>query len=315
MLKNKEETQEEFTFPPRKMNAIGVKSVIDDIQKKHGPDSIFLLGKHGLRPLENMSTGIPLLDIVTGGGIPIGKMIMIHGSEGAGKSSFCMHMSAKYEAVAYIDAEHTLTEERAALFGNDKSKMIISQPEYAEEAFRNIVLLAEQGMPLIIVDSVPALTPKKQLDVLDETEKIAGVAMTANVLNYRLSGVNAICNRTGTTIIFVNQQRDKMNAMPFGEQISLPGGHAIKHYSWYILAIARKENITVTVGGDKVVVGALTNFKIGQKNRSASPFQNCDVPLFYDQGFSSIEDMKENAKLARFRYIAKMENRNEEETN
>lgn len=308
-----QEEPQQFTFPKREVNLVGLKEVILDTQKKYGPDSLFLYSKHGLRPMEYVSTDIEVLDEMLGGGLPVGKMVMIYGKEGAGKSSFAMHMARLYELFAYVDLEFSLTKERIADFGIDENKMLISQPETAEQAFQYIIQMAQQGVPLIIVDSIPAMTSQRQLDALEETDKNVGRAMTANVLNDRLSGVNAICNHTGTTILFVNQLRDKMNAQPFGEQYNIPGGHAPKHYSWWLMSIARKETITTLIEGKKESIGAVINFTVGQKNRSASPFQTADACLWYDVGFRDNKTQKEDAREARKRKIARMKREIEEE--
>lgn len=205
----------------------GVKSAMDRLNAKYGDGTVRLLGKDPLPPLEFVSTGIKELDKMIGGGIPKGRMIMVYGPEGAGKSSFCYHVAKFYQLVLYVDAENSYTEERAKVFGVDPKKVIHMRPEWGEQAVDAIVSFAKEGIPLIIVDSVPALTPKREFDN-EDAEKQAGIALFAAVLSRKIFGIANICSKSGTSIIFINQVRDKLNAMAFGEQTTLPGGHALK---------------------------------------------------------------------------------------
>lgn len=271
-----------------------IRSSVEKINAKYGAKTIFLA--KSLKKQEFMSTGIEELDLILGGGLPVGKIAMIYGAEGAGKSSFCMHMVSRYPVAAYIDAEHGFDTERAEMFGVDLDKTLIVQPDYGEQALSVAIELASTGeIPFIVIDSVAALVPKKEYELEEETEKLPGVALTAGILNRKIFPLNSMCNKNNVTVMFINQVRDKFNAMMFGEQTTLPGGHALKHASHVILKIARKDKLA----SSDSVVGMTCRFSTGVKNRSSSPFQEADVPLIFNKGFVSPSQVKEAMKESR----------------
>lgn len=283
----------------RKPNLEGIADVMKDINKKCGDDTAILLGKDALRPVEYVSTGIKEFDLMTRG-IPRGKMVMIAGVEGSGKTSFCMHALQRFDLTFWVDAENSFTTERAEMFGGDPKKIILMRPDYGEQAIDAIFKMAKEGVPLIIVDSIPALTPKREFEN-DTSEKQSGVAQFAGVFARRAFGLANICEKSGTSVIYINQVRDKMNAMPFTDPYTYPGGHSLKHAVWWIARVTRKETLKVA----EEAVGMLCSFTTGQKVRSASPFQQADVALIFDKGFVPLSDMKDEMKLARKRSLLK----------
>jgi recombination protein RecA len=280
--------------------ALKIKQTMDVINTKYGDGTIFMAGS-GLFQLTFTSTGLPDVDRILGGGVPDGKVIMLYGPEGAGKSSFCMHVMSKYAVSAYIDAERSLTMERAAVFGVDVRKVIVVQPMHGEQALSSVISLAEAGVKLIVVDSVAALVPRKEFELEENTEQLGGIALTAGLLTRKIFALNNVCHRTGTSVIFINQVRDKFGAMAFGEQTTLPGGHALKHACHVIMKIARKETLKVS----DEALGIMCRISTSTKNRSASPFQEADVPLIFDKGFVSLEVYKQELKEARKRSLSR----------
>lgn len=279
-----------------------LKKTINAINDKFGAGTVKRASD--LQPTQHYSTGLTELDYILGGGVPIGRLLMIYGSEGSGKSSLCMHLAAKYPFCTYIDAERSLDPQRAKTFGIDLSRMLIMHPENGEQALTSAMQLADAKVPLIIIDSVAALTPKKEADLDDETDKTPGIALTAGLLNRKIFLLNAKCHKNNVTIIFVNQVRDKFNALMFGEQFSLPGGHALKHASHVILKVGRKETLKVS----EQATGIMCKFVAG-KNRSAAPMQECEIPLIFDSGFASLETYKEKMKESRKKYLAERKER------
>src|SRR6267142_3891415 len=281
------------------LDVAAIKIAIDKINSRYGENTVFM-AKQGLKPVEFISTGLSDLDTILGGGIPKGKISMLYGPEGAGKSSLCLHMLSKYHLSAYIDAERCFDEERADIFGIDLTRTIIVKPMSGEQALSAVIEFASAGVPLIVIDSIAALVPQKEFEHEEQTEKFAGMALTAGLLNRKVFAINNICDRLGTTVIFINQVRDNFGAMPFMPQDHIPGGHAIKHVCHVIFKIARRETLKVS----NEAVGILCRVSTGIKNRSAAPFQECFLPLIFDKGFVSMDTYKEEMKLARKRSLA-----------
>ncbi|HTJ49415.1 MAG TPA: ATPase domain-containing protein [Cyclobacteriaceae bacterium] len=284
------------------MDLASIKNAISEINKEYGEDTVILA--KNLPPVEFMSTGIPDLDKILGGGMPIGKVTMIYGPEGAGKTSFAFHMLSQYlkqnPLAVYVNAERALTEDRAKQFGIDSSKLIVVNPETGEQALSAAMKFAKEGVPFIVVDSVAALVPKKEFELESNTEKTAGISMTAGLLSRKIFGLNNLCDDYGSTVLFINQERDNMNAMAFGPQTHTPGGRALRHACHVILSVKRKE--AIRVAGQQV--GMIVRFNTGIKNRSASPYQEAEAPFIFDEGkFVSHENMTAEAKAARKRYI------------
>jgi recombination protein RecA len=286
-------------------NAKIVKAV-ESITNKYGKNSIYIASKPGaLKPMEFAPTGLVEVDRMLGGGLPKSKIVMCYGPEGAGKTSFAYHMLAKYQnqgqIAAYINAEKAYDQKRADAFGVDPNKILIADNETGEQALSMVIELATAEIPLIIVDSVAALVPRKEFELESETDKFAGIALTAGLLARKLPAVNNICYRTGTTVLFINQVRDNMNTFGYGQpQEVVPGGRAIKHISHVIFKIVKKS--TLKVSDQKV--GMILRFVTGIKNRSASPFQEVDVPFIFTKGFSTMETYKKDMKEVRRAYLA-----------
>lgn len=207
----------------------------NQINKKEGDGTIYSIGsKNANLKINRFSTGIEDLDAILGGGIPEGRVIEIYGPESSGKTTLLYHLMGLHSLALDIPVEGTFDAERAKVFGNRPKQLLVYRARYGEDAFNKTIQFAKAGIPIIGIDSVPSLIPKddaeKVLKSADkdsiEEQRIGG---TARLMNKYLPTVEEIIEVTGTSIIFINQVRDKMNAMMFGEKTDTPGGHKLKH--------------------------------------------------------------------------------------
>lgn len=276
------------------------------IDKKEGEGSIFSLGssKANLK-VKRWSTGIEDLDHIIGEGMPEGRIIEIFGPESSGKTSLGYHLTALHDLALYIPIEGTFDAERAAVFGNRPKQMLVYRARYGEQAMNKAVNFAEAGIPLIIIDSVPACKPREDLEKLknaadkdDEVnERMGGVA---RLMHKYLPLLEEICEFTGTTVILINQVRDKMNAMMFGEQTDTPGGRGPKFYSSIRIQVGRKGWIEIP---NKDPMNSAKTQKIGMimkvkvvKSKVSNPMGEAEIPLLFDKGFVSFDDAMEIRK-------------------
>lgn len=205
-----------------KKQIVEMQKLIDSI-KKSGEGSISSYDKIAMN-IPRVSTCIEDLDNITGGGLPKGRFIEIFGPESSGKTSLALHLASLYEAALYIPAEGTFDAARAKMFGNKPKHLLVYNNEFGEDAMQRTLDFAKAGIPLIIIDSVPFLVPRCDIEtILKDTEKEQRIGGVARLLTKTLPPLTKICERTGTTIIFINQVRDKMDAMMFGEKTQTPG--------------------------------------------------------------------------------------------
>lgn len=283
-----------------KTNKEEIMRLCKSIDKKEGEGSIFSLGssKSNLK-IKRWSTGIEDLDYIIGGGMPEGRIIEIFGPESSGKTSLGYHLTALHELALNIPIEGTFDAERAKIFGNRPKQMLVYRARYGEQALNKAVNFAEAGIPLIVIDSVPACKPKEDLDKLklaadrdDEVnERMGGVA---RLMHKYLPLLEEICEFTGTTVILINQVRDKMNAMMFGEQTDTPGGRGPKFYSSIRMQVGRKGWIEIP---NKDPMNAAKSQKIGMimkvkivKSKVSNPMGEAEIPLLFDRGFVSFDE-------------------------
>lgn len=252
---------------------------------------------------EFVSTGFTELDMMLGGGIPKGKVIEMYGYEGSGKSSLAYYLASRYPIAAYIDAESKFTKERALFFGIDPSRLIINTPDTAELAMDVIREFSDAGVPLIIVDSVPALTPEKQEATYEKKAagETAGVSMLATLFSHHIWSIARYCKLSGSTVLFINQLRDKIGfTFGFGETTYTPGGRNLKH--------AESMKILVTAKAKLKQSDEIQGIRVGlamKKNQISDPFRTSEINLIFDKGFRSIETEKEDLKEARTRSLAR----------
>lgn len=272
------------------------------INKKEGQGSIYSIGsKNANLNIKRWSTGIEDLDDIIGGGMPEGRVIEIYGPEGSGKTTLLYHLFSLHNLCLDIPIEGTFDSDRAKVFGNKPKQLLIYRARYGEDAFNKTIKFSRAGIPLIGIDSVPSLVPKedaeKVLKSADrdsiEEQRIGG---TARLMNKYLPVIEEIIENTGTTLIFVNQVRDKMNAMLFGEKTDTPGGHKLKHSASIRIQVARRAWIEIPNKNPK---NSATNEKIGFimkckviKSKVSNPMGECEIPCFFDRGFVSFDDVK-----------------------
>ena len=285
-----------------KTNKQEIIKLCNMINKKEGQGSIYSIGsKNANLNINRWSTGIEDLDDIIGGGMPEGRVIEIYGPEGSGKTTLLYHLFSLHNLCLDIPIEGTFDSDRAKIFGNKPKQLLIYRARYGEDAFNKTIKFSRAGIPLIGIDSVPSLVPKedaeKVLKSADrdsiEEQRIGG---TARLMNKYLPVIEEIIENTGTTLIFVNQVRDKMNAMLFGEKTDTPGGHKLKHSASIRIQVARRAWIEIPNKNPK---NSATNEKIGFimkckviKSKVSNPMGECEIPCFFDRGFVSFDDVK-----------------------
>lgn len=286
-----------------KTNKKAIMKLCKDIEKKEGEGSIFSLGsKNSALKIPRWSTGIEDLDHIIGGGMPEGRTIEIFGPEASGKTSLGYHLMSRHQLGLYIPIEGTFDAQRAKVFGNRPKQMLVYRANYGEQAMNKMLQFAETGIPVIVLDSIPACKPKEDIEKIKKAvksgkdeevnERMGGVA---RLLHKYLPVLADVSEFTGTTIILINQVRDKMNAMMFGEKTDTPGGRAPKFYSSIRIQVARRAWIEVpnkdprsTAKSEKV--GMIMKTKI-VKSKVCNPMGEAEIPLFFDRGFESFDNI------------------------
>lgn len=301
---------------PHKTDLKGIQKLALDIAKKEGTESIFSLSAQQAVNIRWHSTGLPDLDEMLGGGIPEGRMIEIYGAESAGKTSLAYHLCGMQDVCLYIPIEGTFETSRAKVFGNRPKQMLVyNRCKYGEQAFNKMILFAEKGIPLTVLDSVPYMQSKADVEkVLKAAHKddvaelrVGGVA---NLMNNYLPSLKEIVEVTGTSVIFVNQIRDTMGALPFGEKTHTPGGHQFHHTMSIRIHVARKEwiripNYNPALSAKDEPIGIIMKCRT-IKNKCYEPLKECELPLIFERGFvdfTELDDVrKEVMKIRREKY-------------
>lgn len=282
-------------------NKEAIIKLCNEINKKEGEGSVYSIGsKHADLKISRWSTGIEDLDSIIGGGMPEGRVVEIFGPEGSGKTTLLYHLCGLHQLCLDIPIEGTFDAERAKVFGNRPKQMLIYRAKYGEDAFNKTIKFAKAGIPLIGIDSVPSMMPKDDAEkVLKSAEKDSieelRIGGTARLITKYLPIVEEIIEVTGTTLIFINQVRDKMNAMMFGEKTDTPGGRKLKHACSLRIQVARKGWIEIP---NKNPCNSATTEKIGLimkckvvKSKVSNPMGECEIPLIFDRGFVSFDDV------------------------
>jgi len=283
-----------------KTNKAKILELCNTINKKSGDGTLYQLGsKHEVLNVPRWSTGIQDLDNIIGGGIPEGRVIEISGAESSGKTTLLHHLHSLHEMCLHMPVEGTFDASRARAFGNDKN-LNIFRASCGEDAMNQTLLFAQAGMPLITIDSVPSLVPRDDMEKVNkgaskntvEEQRLGGIA---RLLTKMLPSIEDACAITGTTVIFTNQLRDKMNAQPFGEKTQTTGGHKLKHACSIRLQIARKKWIEIpnnnpSNSAQMEKVGLIMKVKVA-KSKVCNPFGECELPLFFHCGFVSFDEV------------------------
>lgn len=278
----------------------------NDINRKEGEGTIYTLGsEHANLAIKRWSTGIEDLDNIIGGGMPEGRVIEIFGPESSGKTTLMYQLLGRHPMCLDIPVEGTFDADRAAVFGNKPKQLLVYRAKWGEDALNKTLKFARAGIPMIGIDSVPSLVPKEDAEKVFksadrdsiEEQRIGG---TARLLNKYLPVIEEVIEDTGTTLVFINQVRDKMNAMLFGEKTDTPGGRKLKHSCSLRIQVARRAWIEIP---NKNPRNSAANEKVGLvlkckvvKSKVCNPMGECEVPLFFDRGFVSFDDVKEVRK-------------------
>ena len=263
------------------------------IKKDFGEGSIMKLGDNQEMNVEVISTGSINLDAALGlGGVPRGRIVEIYGAESSGKTTIALHIAAEAQKtggiVAFIDAEHALDPVYAKALGVDVDELLISQPDYGEQALEIADMLVRSGaVDLIVVDSVAALVPKVEIDGEMGDQQMG---LQARLMSKALRKLTATLNKSKTTMVFINQIRDKIGGFGFGPQTTTTGGKALKFYSSVRLEVKRIGSVKQ---GDEVI-GNETVVKV-TKNKVAPPFKEAAFQIMYGKGITRVGEIMEIA--------------------
>jgi recombination protein RecA len=273
-----------------KNKALGI--AISQIEKNFGKGSIMKMGESKKLAIETIPTGSLGLDLALGvGGLPRGRVVEIFGPEGGGKTTVSLHAIAEAQRkggiAAFIDAEHALDPVYAKKLGVDVNNLLISQPDFGEQALEIAETLIRSGaIDIIVVDSVAALVPKKEIegDMGD-----AHVGLQARLMSQALRKLTAVISKSKTVMVFINQLREKIGIM-FGNPETTPGGRALKFYSSLRLDVRAAEKIKEA---DKII-GTRVRVKV-VKNKVAPPFRDANFVLIHGQGILREADIIDQA--------------------